>query len=874
MTKELKVLELFSGIGAQHKALTNIGINALCTCCDIDKYAIQAYNAIHGETKNLGDISAIDPNQFTKDDYDLITYSSPCFTGDTLVMTTNGYKQIKDIQIGDSVITHTGTFKKVLNVFNNGLKDIIKIKCMGVDEIKCTSNHKFYVREKKYRWEHKGRLSKEGWKKKDKIRYFDEPKWVEAKNLSKNHYLGIPINTNEVIPNWNGIDLEWSDGRKARHKNELSKYMDNNDFWWLIGRYLGDGWCRCDGGIIICTAYNEVEEVTRVLDRIGLHYNKSFERTTIKIHIPIKEIGLFCSQFGKGALNKHLTGIIFNLPRNLLKSFIDGYLSADGCCCQTEKGEVYKASSISRELIYGISICIMKAYHSPISLYKEKRPSQCIIEGRIVNQHSGYQIRFNEYQSKSDKAFYEGGYIWVPFNSREDLGKDIVYDIEVETDHSFTANNIIVHNCQDFSFAGLQKGGEKGSGTRSSLLWEVEKIVKQVHPKYLLMENVKALVSKKFLSCFEKWIETLNSYGYKTYWKVLNAKNYGIPQNRERVFAVSIRNDIDQSFEFPSEQKLEKRLKDVLESNVDAKYYLSKQVQDRFKFKPKGDNIIGTTMPESRTIGQRDVVFGTDGLMGSLVATDYKQPKQIIEYTNNEPIIVASRGRNPNNPNDRTVGVPTEQRLEPNSQGIANTLTSVQKDNYVLEPKIEVLGNYKPSGHECGRVMSIDGISPTIKENHGAVCAIAEPQLNHIGDVEIKGNDSIKRVYDENGLSPTLTTMGGGNCQPKILVNDIKTMYNPYNDKVISDVAPTQTANCGNSNSSATVLIQYNDYRIRKLTPRECYRLMGFSDEDFDKVKSVGMSDTQCYKQAGNSIVVNCLMAIFTNMFKDTDYMK
>ena len=328
--------------------------------------------------------------------------------------------------------------------------------------------------------------------------------------------------------------------------------------------------------------------------------------------------------------------------------------------------------------------------------------------------------------------------------------------------------------CQDFSFAGLQAGGEKGSGTRSSLLWEVEKIVKQVHPKYLLMENVKALVSKKFLSCFEKWIETLNSYGYKTYWKVLNAKNYGIPQNRERVFAVSIRNDIDQSFEFPSEQKLEKRLKDVLESNVDAKYYLSKQVQDRFKFKPKGDNIIGTTMPESRTIGQRDVVFGTDGLMGSLVATDYKQPKQIIEYTNNEPIIVASRGRNPNNPNDRTVGELTEQRLEPNSQGIANTLTSVQKDNYVLEPKIETLGNYKPSGYE----------------------------------------------------------------------NDIKTMYNPY-----------------------------NDYRIRKLTPRECYRLMGFSDEDFDKVKSVGMSDTQCYKQAGNSIVVNCLMAIFTNMFKDTDYM-
>lgn len=337
--------------------------------------------------------------------------------------------------------------------------------------------------------------------------------------------------------------------------------------------------------------------------------------------------------------------------------------------------------------------------------------------------------------------------------------------------------------CQDFSFVGLQAGGEKGSGTRSSLLWEVEKIVKQVHPKYLLMENVKALVSKKFLSCFEKWIETLNSYGYKTYWKVLNAKNYGIPQNRERVFAVSIRNDIDQSFEFPSEQKLEKRLKDVLESNVDAKYYLSERIQNTFmnrsiskalegqgfRFKPHNPSKAEIAFAVTTNAGGRmddNFVFNKDYNDNKFV--------EFNELMINEPIIVASRGRNPNNPNDRTVGVPTEQRLEPNSQGIANTLTSVQKDNYVLEPKIETLGNYKPSGYE----------------------------------------------------------------------NDIKTMYNPY-----------------------------NDYRIRKLTPRECYRLMGFSDEDFDKVKACGISDTQCYKQAGNSIVVNCLMAIFTNMFKDTEYM-
>lgn len=396
--------------------------------------------------------------------------------------------------------------------------------------------------------------------------------------------------------------------------------------------------------------------------------------------------------------------------------------------------------------------------------------------------------------------------------------------------------------CTSISNAGLQKGLKKDSGTASSLLWECEKIINAVRPKYLLMENVKALVGKKFINDFEEWLKILDNFGYKTYWKVLNAKNYGIPQNRERVFAVSIRNDVNQSFEFPLEEKLEKRLKDVLETNVDAKYYLSEKIQNTFmnrsitkalegqgfRFKPHNPNKAECAFTLTTKAGSRMVdnfVFNKD----------YNDNK-FVEFNEtmiNDPIIVASRGRNPNNPSDRTVGAPTEQRLEPNSQGICNTLTSVQKDNYVVEP-----------------------------------------QLNHIGNIDIKGNDSIKRVYDENGLSPTLTTMEGGNRQPKILVNDIKAMINPYNKSEIKEIAPTQTTNCGCSNSSATVWIQYNDYRIRKLTPRECYRLMGFSDEDFDKVKSVGMSDTQCYKQAGNSIVVNCLTAIFTNLFKDTDYMK
>lgn len=133
--------------------------------------------------------------------------------------------------------------------------------------------------------------------------------------------------------------------------------------------------------------------------------------------------------------------------------------------------------------------------------------------------------------------------------------------------------------CQDLSMAGKQKGFDKGSGTRSSLLWECERIIEAKRPKYLLMENVKALTFKKNLPGYEKWLEILSNLGYTNYSKVLNAKDYGVPQNRERVFCISILDD-DQGFEFPEKQVLGTRLKDVLEESVDEKYYLS---NDRVK---------------------------------------------------------------------------------------------------------------------------------------------------------------------------------------------------------------------------------------------------------------------------------------------------
>lgn len=137
--------------------------------------------------------------------------------------------------------------------------------------------------------------------------------------------------------------------------------------------------------------------------------------------------------------------------------------------------------------------------------------------------------------------------------------------------------------CTDISNAGQQQGFDEGSGTRSSLLWECRKAIVQKRPKYLLMENVKAICSKKFMPLFQKWLQSLEDYGYYTNWAVLNAKNYGVPQNRERCFAISIRRDLlDPSpvYHFPESFPLELRLKDILEPKVDERYYLSDKMID------------------------------------------------------------------------------------------------------------------------------------------------------------------------------------------------------------------------------------------------------------------------------------------------------
>ena len=190
--------------------------------------------------------------------------------------------------------------------------------------------------------------------------------------------------------------------------------------------------------------------------------------------------------------------------------------------------------------------------------------------------------------------------------------------------------------CQDFSQAGLQRGGEKGSGTRSSLLWECQKAIEAKRPTFCLMENVAALVTDKFIKLFNRWQHTLEQYGYRNYAKVLNAKDYGVPQNRERIFLVSVHERLTRPYEFPKPIKLERRLKDVLESNVDEKYYLREEIISFFQQNSEKQKANGNGFRFSPTMGGGYGKAITTHAGSRMDDNFIKEPSNETETTNSE----------------------------------------------------------------------------------------------------------------------------------------------------------------------------------------------------------------------------------------------
>lgn len=580
---EKVIITTFSGYDSQlmaADALREDHPNFRWTCMgwsDIDKYACQMHNIVFPQyaDRALGDITKIDWHKVKQSlqgrEVDLFTYSSPCFVAGTLVLTTHGFKPIEDVTTFDYVTTHQSDSQKVLRIGSKPALNILRVKGMCVDEILCTPNHPFYVREM-YRHGHK-------WQ-----RAFRKPQWKEAARLTKFDYLGIPINRACMFPDWDGVTLHYG-GRDTFQVNKISGMLSSPYFWYILGRYVGDGWTREDDlhkqVIFACSDRNE-QKLRDALAYLGFNptvtdKGKSCRRYTVNS----KELMAFVDRYGHGAAHKRIDYDTMCLPEIYLSTFLQGYIDSDGC--KSPKNGEYKIATISRELAYGIQQIVAKVHHRPSRVYKVAMPSKTKIEGREVNQRDFYQVVWHTDVRKQDKAFYEDGYIWYPCNGVEQTDRqEIVYNMEVATDNSYTANGTIVHNCQDISQAGKQMGLKEGSDTRSALLWHVADAVAVLRPKYLLQENVAVLVSEKFMPDFKLWLAKLESLGYVNRWARLNAKDYGVPQNRDRVFCLSMRRDVAFDYQFPEAFPLQTRLEDVLDEEVSERYFLKDDAVRKF----------------------------------------------------------------------------------------------------------------------------------------------------------------------------------------------------------------------------------------------------------------------------------------------------
>lgn len=412
--------------------------------------------------------------------------------------------------------------------------------------------------------------------------------------------------------------------------------------------------------------------------------------------------------------------------------------------------------------------------------------------------------------------------------------------------------------CQDFSVAGKQKGSVwtcKDCGheynpltvhwserdkcpccgsnniekTRSSLLVEYLRVIRANKPNFGMYENVKNIVGKQFKDTFKMFTDELDEYGYNVYWKVLNAKDYGIPQNRERVYLIFIKKELDNGkFTYPEPFDNGMRLKDVLEENVDEKFYISEDKVQRFLTNLNNEDAL---LYDACQVKREGKSREYNDFCPTLTARDYKDPRLV---------------------NDNVV------------KQVGNI------------SKCE--GNWK--NPQVGRIYSTDGCSPTLNTCGGGS---HEPKIVQLGNVNPSGKGMNGNVFDENGLAPTLTTnKGEGN---KIAIRQAtKKGYIECELGGVADLSYPESKTrrgrvqengqiCPTITATETGVCRIESpIRIRKLTPKECFRLMGFSDENFEAAEKM-VSNSQLYKQAGNSIVVNVLYYILVELYKAMPYL-
>jgi site-specific DNA-cytosine methylase len=382
------------------------------------------------------------------------TISCPCFPAGTLILTERGQIPIEHVRVGDIVLTHEKRWKKVTETMNS-LQPTIMVKGQGHFGLETTSGHPFYAR--------RGRRNHVRTSSTYSQTLWSDPEWIEAKDMGGKQWSTIAFVPEMSVPIPPLPVME-----KHRAQLNLPSSWTSSEFAFFLGYWVGDGWTRESKSVVLCGGHEDSDLIHTITTNAGLFGSLSKERTGVRVRIgSIVLASWLRRQFGQGAAHKTIPAWLHGQPPAFREAFIEGWMRADGSKEKAAKGKdafIRSVTTVSRSLAIGLRILLNQSGRSASILYRI-RQRDCYIEGRKVNEKPTYKVV--EYESARSFQFHSG-FGWGTVRSVKPTGRtETVYNLEVEDDHSYAADGIVVHNCPPFSVAGKEKEcpqcGAKGS---------------------------------------------------------------------------------------------------------------------------------------------------------------------------------------------------------------------------------------------------------------------------------------------------------------------------------------------------------------------------------------------------------------------------
>lgn len=536
----LKSLDLFSGMGGITFGLRGLGIEPAAYCeWDPRPRALleRLMKARLVPTAPIEpDVRTVSPDKYKN--VDIVIAGFPCFPAGTLVATRRGYIAIEELKGEDEVLSHTGAYRRIVNFqrkWHPAGAPMISLSVGGHPKaLQCTAEHPFFVRS-----------PADGGG-------FTDPKWTRAQDIQAGQVIGMPVDSRSEVPSFD-ITV-----KKNKHTSQTHVIaLDSPDQWFLLGYFLGDGWCqntrKADGRhqyrVSFAVSVRDEPTVAPRLLKV-MHLTRSpdgVNDSVVKYVAQNQAWWTILNHFGKYAHGKVIPDWVHAAPAHLLESFVQGYLCADGHSRLTTAGtEQWRFGTVSADIAYGIQRVLLKL-GMVFCVSQSTRAPTTVICGRTVKQQPvAYEISGirNKIRHSSRAGFIEDSYAWFPVRAvqaKPSPHSQWVFNMEIETDNSYVVHNMASHNCIGFSSAGKREGFKQ---QESGLFDQVVRLVRGIRPKFMFFENVPPIATLNDGAGVKAVIKSIAPLGYELRWLIVGACDVGAPHVRRRWFCLCVRKDV------------------------------------------------------------------------------------------------------------------------------------------------------------------------------------------------------------------------------------------------------------------------------------------------------------------------------------------